>query len=289
MPFYLLEEGFYYHSRSRDATELAGTCTPRPQTPQSAAERKEAPAVAIYPPTPAAFEDAGPIIYSNFNGCQEPPPEAGRTDTLSALVVTLILAIAGLFGCGTTEQPTSVEVENLAIDAQSSAKIAGVPYGTYLGEFNGVAAYSNGTVSNTGKRGVFGLMYQCVEFVNRYYVKVFGHKNMTGSGNAQNYYPTAASRGLRAYPNGGTEPPQSGDILCFAGGGYGHVAIVRSVEPWAFQVTPGPSKKFLVRVIHQNYTNTSADADYIFWAEYSNGKFTVRPVGSYTCQGWLRK
>jgi len=170
------------------------------------------------------------------------------------------------------------------------------PYwGNQIGSFtyNGheVGAYSNGYSAFVYRdRGTFGYQFQCVEYVNRFYYQALGHKNMVGSGNANQYFSTASSKELVAYKNGGTTPPQMGDIICSNGNGVnlGHVAIVRQVLPDS------------IRVIHQNFKNSiglasenyyNKDANYYpLKMTVSGGKYTVSAFGSgYPVTGWLHK
>ncbi|HCY45282.1 MAG TPA: CHAP domain-containing protein [Flavobacteriales bacterium] len=114
--------------------------------------------------------------------------------------------------------------------------------GEELDSFNGVSVYYNGT--SAGIHGVYytdegyelGVKWQCVEFVRRYYLEIYGHKMPSDLGNAVDYYDESvphgefnASRGLIQFKNNGASIPSSGDILVFAGE-YGHVAIVTSAN-----------------------------------------------------------
>jgi surface antigen len=117
-----------------------------------------------------------------------------------------------------------------------------------------------------------------------------GDPNTGMNVDAKNYLSTAPSWGLVAYKNGGTPPPQMGDIICSNGNGVnkGHVAIVRQVL--------GDS----IRVIHQNWANSiglasenyyNKDANYYpLKMTLSGGKYTVSALGSgYPVTGWLHK
>ncbi len=111
--------------------------------------------------------------------------------------------------------------------------------GDVLGTHNGVDVRAYG--SGGSVRGEFGLEFECVELVNRYYVQALGHRNMTKTGHAESYYWDARHKGLVAYPNGGSEPPAVHDILVFDGGesdgSVGHVAIVTQVDLEAGAIT----------------------------------------------------
>lgn len=154
-------------------------------------------------------------------------------------------------------------------------------YGTYLGQFNTVAAYSNGSVGYySGQRNSVngvdtGVKWQCVEFVRRYFYIMFGIS--PNGGNALDWYPNAASLGLDRYQNGGTTPPQVGDILCkgyTSGTPYGHVAIIKRIE------------NNRVYTAQQNMSEDSTDLDKWLPLTVSNGTYYV---GDSSIQGWLRK
>ncbi len=104
--------------------------------------------------------------------------------------------------------------------------------GKILGFWNGVPVQQKRGAS---QRGTYGLEYECVEFVNRYYATKLHHKNMTRSGNADSYFYLPKEKGLQSFPNGGTEKPCIDDILVFdrdgLGGDPGHAGVITSVEP----------------------------------------------------------
>jgi surface antigen len=154
-------------------------------------------------------------------------------------------------------------------------------FGTYLGQFNTVAAYSNGSVNyNSGQRNSVngvdtGLKWQCVEFVRRYFYTIFGIS--PNGGDALNWYANAPALGLERHPNGGTTPPQVGDILCKGytpGTPFGHVAIIKRVE------------NNRVYTAQQNVSQDSTDLDKWLPLTVSNGTYFV---GDSSIQGWLRK
>ena len=154
-------------------------------------------------------------------------------------------------------------------------------FGTQIGTFNGIAAYSNGSISN--ESGVYntsagvntGIKWQCVEYVNRYYYMMYGiNIKSTGTyGNANHYYNNASFAGLSAYPNGGSIKPQVGDIICSNGGKYGHVAIIREIG------------SNYIKIIQQNWSNDSNDENKTLTLTNN----TVGDFGSgYPVQGWVR-
>ena len=111
-------------------------------------------------------------------------------------------------------------------------------WGTAMDSFQGVVAYSNGSQSGVHPNARqteagetrYGLKYQCVEYVNRYSALANGTGNMIGTGNAIDY---ARPRGF-GYTwienKKDDNLPQSGDIIVFGGGSYGHVAIATNTS-----------------------------------------------------------
>lgn len=117
--------------------------------------------------------------------------------------------------------------------------LAAPAHGEILGVENGVEVRAYGVGGSV--RGEFGLEYECVELVNRYYVQVLGYRNMTRTGHAESYFWDARAKGLIAFQNGSSTPPAIHDILVFDGGesdgSVGHVAVVVGVDVDAGSVT----------------------------------------------------
>ena len=166
------------------------------------------------------------------------------------------------------------------------------PYGSAVGEFCGVTAFSNANSSGTGcfyARGVpmgrFGIEYQCVEYVLRFLCLRFAEldcaltgRNDQGTGNAWQWWSESGHpvvRRLAQHVNGGTTAPAVGDVLVYprdAGfGGYGHVAIIRHVAADH------------VLVIEQNVQCTDRDGERRIPLEVRAGRYSI--PGSV---GWLR-
>ena len=135
-----------------------------------------------------------------------------------------------------TSKGTAVSTDSFVAKAPSQPWA----WGTQIGIHNGVPAYSNGAWwwyyyndQGIAETTDYGYAYQCVEYVNRYYVLALGHSNMKGSGHARTYYLDASSKELERFENGGEHPPKVDDILVFYNskkpGGYGHVAIVTNL------------------------------------------------------------
>ncbi|MBI3735782.1 CHAP domain-containing protein [Candidatus Sumerlaeota bacterium] len=159
-------------------------------------------------------------------------------------------------------------------------------FGERLGDFNGVVLYSNGQAkpkySGSEKCEVDGYVtgykWQCVEYVVRYYKQVYGLE--IRGGHARDWFGLAGEKNLLQFANGGTTPPEVGDILCSNSGGWGHVAIIREVGP-----------DYII-VIHQNWKNTADDLARRCPMESRDGHWFVKSfpaAPAYKWQGWLRK
>ena len=154
-------------------------------------------------------------------------------------------------------------------------------FGTVVGSFNGITAYSNG--SNKNVSGLYnymnsvntGMKWQCVEYAQRYYYLIYGIDINPYFSNANSFYDSsnASSAGLTIYPNGRNTPPQVGDIICSNGGENGHVAIVREVG------------SNYIKVIQQNWSNTTDDNS----KKLARAGNYISDFGpGYPVQGWLR-
>ncbi len=131
----------------------------------------------------------------------------------------------------------STLVVSMAGMASTGGSIEIAPCGTTLATHAGVPARSNimSPDESCGGRATYGLQYQCVEYVRRFYHLVKGIETREGmmdrrwNGNANTYFKTAAQKDLDAFENGGLVAPRPDDILAFQGGPYGHVAIITRV------------------------------------------------------------
>jgi hypothetical protein len=160
--------------------------------------------------------------------------------------------------------------------------LAANAFGTYDGQFNTVASYSNGapgnyypTLKNYVNGYYTGVEWQCVEYIRRFYYTIFNTQfSSTTASDAGQWYGAAAALGLTAYPNGQTTTaPQVGDILCSTT----HVAIIK-------RVVGG-----YVYTAQQNVSEDSNDLDrQMTLTKSSDGKYTIGG-GPGTIQGWLRK
>jgi hypothetical protein len=184
----------------------------------------------------------------------------------------------------TTGQNTITVIAKDALNNASQKSISvNCPFGKEIGSFNGVPAYSNGSVANDSQiRISTGLEWQCVEYVNRYYSVVYGMDLTAIRENAYQFFDNAALLGLQPFPNSGAVRPEIGDILCFKGGasGLGHVAIIREV---------GTN---FVNAIQQNLKNDAKANSLKYNMSVNSGHYRISNATlgtNYICQGWLRK
>jgi len=146
-------------------------------------------------------------------------------------------------------------------------------FGDPVDELNGVNVYYNGATSNTNGRSTskdgynFGLRYQCVEFVKRYYFERLGHRMPDTWGHAKDFFDGSVSqgslntaRGLLQFRNGGSSPPKVEDLIVFGASlsnQYGHVAIVSEVNSGRIEITqqnagPGGASRVNIGLEHRD-------------------------------------
>jgi hypothetical protein len=153
-----------------------------------------------------------------------------------------------------------------------------------LASYRGVPVYYNGPDYTTDKGESFstdgyyyGLKWQCVEYVKRFYYVIKHHKMPDVFGNAKDFFDPFVPQGglnqqreLIQYINGGNEKPKPDDILVFTNTRYGHVAIVTKVTANS------------IEVIQQN----EKDPRQVFTLTVNNHNFFVGT--SLKPAGWLR-
>ncbi|SHI55979.1 CHAP domain-containing protein [Flavobacterium haoranii] len=130
--------------------------------------------------------------------------------------------------------------------------------GEKIDSFNNIPVYYNGsTATNLGRNRSaegynYGLKYQCVEFVKRYYYDHLNHKMSNTFCHAKDFYnpnlkdnERNSDRNLLQFSNPSNTKPKINDILIFDANSfnaYGHVAIVSKVtddEIEIIQQNPG--------------------------------------------------
>lgn len=152
------------------------------------------------------------------------------------------------------------------------------------GLFNKVPALSNGhdmrTSASCGGRGTFGLQYQCVEFIKRYYTQALSVDTSAWHGNAADYFGTAKDKGLIPFENGSSlADPAPNDIIVFASPSdaenqNGHVAVVSAVTASS------------VEVVEQNWSPTGRAT--LSFVRTPNGGFLLKDRTRYKILGWLK-
>lgn len=118
--------------------------------------------------------------------------------------------------------------------------------GEIVDNLDGIPVYFNGGVGHSSGRNLaadgynFGIKYQCVEFVKRYYYQHFNHRMPDTYGNAVDFFDAKIgdgdinkARSLIQFRNGSMSAPYAGDILVFNRwlfNPYGHVAVIARVS-----------------------------------------------------------
>ena len=163
-----------------------------------------------------------------------------------------------------------------------AAGFEAVPCGTILASYKGVPARSNQNYpySSCAGQSEYGLRYQCVEYVRRFYHLVKGIETREGRmrekwEHANSFFKTASEKGLDAFENGGGVAPFPDDVLAFQGGPYGHVAIVTAVTDDH------------IDIIEQNFSSAgTARLAYNPTTNWVSDRSV--PGGSMVLEGWLR-
>jgi hypothetical protein len=160
--------------------------------------------------------------------------------------------------------------------------------GKVIDSYKGVSIYYNGNNfsrvegRNIGPDGYnFGLKYQCVEFVKRFYYQAKNHKMPNTYGHAKDLFdkslPDSAfnsKRGLTQFRNVREYKPQVDDLLIYdgyPGNKFGHVAIISKVGD------------DYVELVQQNMGKESRKRiNLVYFEPYWT-------VADYHVLGWLRK
>lgn len=161
--------------------------------------------------------------------------------------------------------------------------------GHKLDSINGVYVFYNGGVDNSLGRNLskegynFGLKYQCVEFVKRYYFLALKHKMPNTYGHAKDFFNPKLvdgkrneERNLLQFINGSKTIPKVNDLLVFSASTFnkhGHVAIVSKVAEDS------------IEIIQQNAGPFSSSRE-TFQLIKEGNKFKIK---NNRILGWLRK
>ncbi|GGR51612.1 hypothetical protein GCM10008959_11110 [Deinococcus seoulensis] len=175
-------------------------------------------------------------------------------------------------------------------------------WGAEIGSLDGVKAYYNDGVqsseesasgnrnySKDGNKYEYGLKWQCVEFVRRYYYDSLGVEFAPRSGNAEDYFDKNTPNGnvntqrkLTQFKIGSTEKPKYQDLIIFGPNPFssvGHVAIVSSASDDNFTIA------------QQNVGTKFTDTIGLEHSSVAGKKiYKISQSHSYlNVMGWLRK
>ena len=196
---------------------------------------------------------------------------------------TLLLVFAmSLLTCQTDQDaPRSTQNPPLKIQA----KLVKAPaIGQVIDHLNNVPIYYNGGVRNTSGRHKsidgynYGLKWQCVEFVKRYYFDHLNHRMPNTWGHAREFFNLVLydgdlnqDRGLYQFRNGSYHKPRLDDIIVFSADRFGHIAIVSEVGA------------DYIEIAQQNVRDESRDR---YELTNDNGRWRIRDA---RILGWLSR
>lgn len=163
----------------------------------------------------------------------------------------------------------------------------------------GVTAYSNaphqGTTTPCNGLGSHGYQYQCVQYVNRFFmvnqIPGLNTCSFTGVvGNACQWWANAATSGskqntcgLSQIPTGSTNMPMPGDVWIYYNGtscsssNVGHIAVVHSVTDQSVTVI---EQNWACNGLYTHSLTKGGSSSYPTW--------TPSARGTYKVVGWLR-
>jgi len=163
-------------------------------------------------------------------------------------MIMLALLLVGIAGCGSEKKaepmtvPVSIVLPETNKPLPSNRSEKDLVIGEVIDEYRGIPVYYNGTPYESQGRHVspggynYGMKWQCVEFVKRYYYNRLKHEMPDTYGHAKDFFNRAlrdgdfnAQRNLYQFINGGVFKPEADDIVVYQGDDYGHVAIITEV------------------------------------------------------------
>jgi hypothetical protein len=151
----------------------------------------------------------------------------------------------------------------------------GLGWGNVLTSLDGVAVYSNAGNLDNGCTSAYGISYQCVELVQRYFSARWGYpaiwQGVEAAADMRSHHPN----GITFVPNGGSPAPRKGDAVLFYGGAFGHVALVSKADRRAGRIG----------IVEENWSSTGTATLTMF----GDGSIGIRnsTLGSYVVAGWL--
>lgn len=145
------------------------------------------------------------------------------TSSSAYLEVLLLVILQGSKGF----EVGAMIVPRIFGEVNASACSGAPSCGTAMASYAGITAYSNGQYQCTGEScgaySTYGYQYQCVEYVQRYFGKLYGTKPI--------WYANAIDF-CTSYPSGisKTTSPKAGDAVVFGWQPYGHTAVITSIS-----------------------------------------------------------
>ncbi|MEM9916581.1 MAG: CHAP domain-containing protein [Bacteroidota bacterium] len=154
-----------------------------------------------------------------------------------------------VFSCGKLQkEPEEIGFIPVEVDVEERESSS---IGEIIDSLHGVPVYYNGydILHTVGRHKSadgynYGLKWQCVEFVKRYYFDHLNHRMPNTWGHARDFFNLYltngvynADRALFQWRNGSERKPRINDILVFGGDRYGHVAIISKVGRDSIEIT----------------------------------------------------
>ncbi|MEE9374675.1 MAG: CHAP domain-containing protein [Saprospiraceae bacterium] len=149
-----------------------------------------------------------------------------------------------LFLLGFIFYDSNLLILNKPVKVSSEKHVKRRTVNTATDQYKGVNIYHNGNIKNTHGRHLtkdgynLGLKWQCVEFVKRFYYKVYDHKMPDSYGHAKDFFDKKlhtgwnVRRAMYQYANGQALSLKEDMIIVFDGDDqnpYGHIAIITAV------------------------------------------------------------
>jgi len=211
----------------------------------------------------------GAVVYRLFSTHVAGAPEP---DALARVASTLHIPVP-LSGPLSTPTPPLPYPPTREVCCHCPAWGAG--WGVVLTSLDGVPVYSNAGNTDNGCVAAYGLSYQCVELVQRYFALRWGYpaiwSGVYGAADMRARHPA----GIVFIPNGGSSGPREGDALVFNGGTFGHVALVRSVD----------RPRGRIEVVEQNWS-AAGETTLPIYPDNTIGLRNSLPT-TYAIVGWL--
>ncbi len=157
--------------------------------------------------------------------------------------------------------------------------------GDIIDTYEGIPVFYNGkSITHVKGRNLsadgynYGLKWQCVEYVKRFYHQKYGHKMPNSYGHAKEFFNKNLGdiaynpdRGLMQYKNVRYDKPQVNDILVYDSyktNPFGHIGIISEVGPdyiMLVQQNVGKKTRQKLKLVEYNGIYTVADFDVLGW------------------------